>query len=97
MNTDISFGEIADAYDAAREQSDELPRGCIGLCAVCGDPIKIGQKHERDDQGGFYCSDPGCNEIAGQPSVAEIAECLHYNSLGESHRPDCQKLTGKGR
>jgi hypothetical protein len=76
MNTDMSFGELMDCDARLDDQGDGLPTGYIGLCAVCGDLIKIGQEHERDDQGGFYCSDPGCNEIAGQPSVAEIAASL---------------------
>lgn len=27
-----------------------------------------------------------------EPFVAKEPECLHYNSLGESHRPNCPEL-----
>ena len=48
----------------------------------------------------LYCTDRRCLwRTGGGPCLrhkpADEPECLHYNSLGESHRPDCPELAAK--
>lgn len=48
-----------------------------GRCIVCGQLVKKGQPFTKEpDFGGTICGDPGCNEIAASPTVADLAARL---------------------